>query len=74
MDEDDNADFVADSMDEEDHPVSFISVILLWHQQDVLYCDSCKHGPVLLNLAVSFVGCFAADMSQSAVMHLLHPS
>ena len=26
MDEDDTADFVADSMDEEDHPVSLISV------------------------------------------------
>ncbi len=47
MDEDDTADFVADSMDEEDHPVSLIPVMLLWHQQDVLCYHSCKHGPAL---------------------------
>ena len=73
MDEDDTADFVVDSMDEEDHHVSLILVILLWHQQDFLCYDSCKHGPVLVDMVVRFGGCFA-QTSQLAVVHLLHCS
>ena len=63
MDEDDTADFVADSMDEEDHQVSLIPVILLWHQHDVLCYDSCKRGHVLKTMAVSFVGCCCSNVT-----------
>lgn len=59
MDEDDTADFVADSMDEEDHHVSLIPVVLLWQPQDVLCYDSCSGGPVLVDLVIRFGGCFA---------------
>ena len=62
MDEDDTADFVADSMDEEDHQVSLLPVILLWHQHDVLCYDSCKRGHVLKTMAVSFVGCCCSNV------------
>ncbi len=74
MDEDDTADFVADSMDEEDHHVSLIPVILLWHQQDVLCYDSCKRGPVLIGMAARFGGYFVAHTLQSAVVYLLYHS